>query len=222
MADPINLGTKEKKLIFLVGAVMTATIVGPHVLDAYALKYRNDKFQNKAQLEKTITKLSQDLDGIEGRKEILRRYINRYQSLIERRVISLPDTVELVKQMKAISLERKQNATQFEFGDRLIFDSGDSIYTQDSNVNIHVYPLEIQMSMLHDLDIFMFIESIEKNVPSLSFPVKCSMTLLNTEFTVTNRENMMANCQINWYSVNDPDRNLKADVAVEETAAIGS
>ena len=69
------------------------------------------------------------------------------------------------------------------------------------------------------MDIFMFMESLEGGVSSISFPVRCTLTLQESEFTVANRENMSGACRINWYAVNDPDRNVSLTDDEEEDAA---
>jgi hypothetical protein len=206
MALNIHIGRREKKLIVIVAVVFAIAFVLPQVLTEYASGYRSAELQKKQERETQIATLRKDLDGIEERKDILRRYIRRYQSLVDRDVITLPGPVDLVNKMKKISSDRRQKAVQFMFGDTRRLQSDETIYTKDSSVQIEIYPLELSMGMLHDLDIFMFMESIEEQVSSLAFPVKCSMERLTNDFVVTDRENMQATCQINWYSVNDPDR----------------
>ena len=219
MALSIRVGRRERKLIVIVAVVFVIAFVLPQVLSEYASGYRSAELQKKQEREATIATLRKDLDGIEERKDILRRYIRRYQSLVDRDVITLPGPVDLVNKMKKISTDRRQKAVEFMFGDTRRLQSEDTIYTKDSSVQIEIYPLELSMGMLHDLDIFMFMESIEDQVSSLAFPVKCSMERLTSDFVVTDRENMQATCQINWYSVNDPDRRLTnpEDNEAEET-----
>lgn len=223
MAVNMKLGRREKKLVGIVSGVFAVAFILPQVLSDYANQYRSEELQKRQSHETRIATLRKDLDGIEERKEILRRYIRRYESLVDRDVLSLPGPVDLVNKMKQISADRRQKAVKFQFGSTRRLSPDDTIYTQDSSVQVEIYPLELRMGMLHDLDIFMFMESIEDQVSSLAFPVKCSMERLTDDFIVTDRENMMATCQINWYSVNDPDRKREAEeeeVELEETAAV--
>lgn len=219
MAVNIKLGSKEKNLLGAVVVVFLFAFVGPQFLGDYAVIYRNAQGGIKQGFEKNIATIRQDLDSIEDRKEILRRYINRYQLLVEREVLALPNPVDLVKHMKAIATERRQNATKFEFGDNVIVPSASTAYTADSTINVNVSPLNVEMGMLHDMDMFMFMESLDSKLPNISFPVQCSMELVQIEFAVTNRENMRGVCQINWYAVTDPDQNVKTEDGAEITSA---
>ncbi len=224
MAVNIRVGRREKKLIGIVAVVFVLAFVLPQVLSEYARGYSSEELSKKQAQEAQIATLRKDLDGIEERKDILRRYIRRYQSLVDRDVITLPGPVDLVNKMKKISADRRQKAVQFMFGDTRRLQAEDTIYTKDSTVQIEIYPLELSMGMLHDLDIFMFMESIEDQVSSLAFPVKCTMERLTSEFVVTDRENMQATCRINWYSVSDPDRRINTgqEAETEETASTGA
>ncbi|MGI9297473.1 MAG: hypothetical protein ACR2QC_06190 [Gammaproteobacteria bacterium] len=208
MAVDIKLGDKEKKLLGAVVAMFLFALVLPQFVGEYTLRYRSEQGGFRDQFQGSIATVQQDLDSIEDRKEILRRYITRYQSLVERRVLSLPDAVDLVKHMKDIATERKQSATKFDFGDNVVLAPAGAAYTKDSTVGVNVYPLNVAMGMLHDMDIFMFMESLNERVSSVSFPVQCSLVLEQTEFQVANRENMQGSCRINWYAVSDPERNL--------------
>lgn len=210
MAVDIKLGAKEKKLLTAVVAVFVFALVGPQFIGDYTLRYRSEQGGIRDKFRADIATVQQDLDSIEDRKEILRRYITRYQSLVERRVLSLPDAVQLVKHMKDISTERRQSATKFGFGDNVVLSSDAAVYTENSTVGVNVYPLNVEMGMLHDMDIFMFMESLNDRVASVAFPVQCSMQLEQREFAVANRENMSGSCRINWYAVSDPERNLAA------------
>ena len=219
MAIDIKLGNKEKKLLFAVVVVFLFAFIGPQFLGEYALRYRDEQNAVKSRLEKNISSIEQSLDSIEDRKKILRRYISRYQTLVERRVLTLPSPVDLVKHMKNISMERRQNATKFEFDDNIVLSADATSYTEGSTIDVNVYPLNVEMGMLHDMDMFMFMESLEAKVPNLSFPVQCSMTLEQSEFAVTNRENMRGACRINWYAVTDPEQSVKTAGGGEGAAA---
>ncbi|MGU9951107.1 MAG: hypothetical protein ACNYPH_02115 [Gammaproteobacteria bacterium WSBS_2016_MAG_OTU1] len=206
----VNLGVKEKRLIIWGVIVLAITVIAPNLLSKEAFNYRNKQVSAKLTLDKKVNVLRTNLDGIEDRKSILRRYINRYKLLVEEETILPPDTVALVKHMKAINEQRKQEATSFEFGSNVKIGFKDSVYTLDSTVDINVLPLNIKMGMLHDMDMFMFLESLEERVSNVAFPVKCSLTLINESFSVSKRDNMSGECQVNWYSVTDPMRNLKS------------
>lgn len=78
--------------------------------------------------------------------------------------------------------------------------------------------MQINMKMLHDLDMFMFMESLQSRISTFSFPVRCSFELLEPVFAIQNRENFDGSCQINWYSVKDPDANLDAEEESEDEA----
>lgn len=210
------LGKKEKKLVIIVGVVAVCALAAPGVLGNYTYQYQSEQLQLKNSLVKKKVKIEQDLGGIEDQKEILRQYINRYKVLVERDVIEPPDTVEVVKQMKSIGAERKLGATSFNFGNNVQLPPDASTYTAGSSVGVEVHPMILEMGMLHDMDMFMFLESLSGRVPTVSFPVRCSIRSLGNSFSIKDQENLRAMCQVNWYAVKDPERNLPA-IENEET-----
>ena len=215
----IKLGNKEKRLITTVVVVFIVALVGPNVLGQYASQYEREKSQEVSAAKIKLTEAQNKLDGFEDEKKILRRYVDRYNELIENNEISRPDVIDVVKKMKAIGIKRKLHiATTFDFADEIVVEPEESMYMKDSNVKIGIHPLNIQMGMLHDLDIFMFMESLGDQVSSRLFPVKCSMSLLEPEFAIVERENMEASCEIHWYSVDDPERNTKTEETTTTTA----
>ena len=205
-----NIGNKEKRLFFLVAAAFIFAVVVPTTLGDYALQYREEQRGNRSSVESRIRQLEQDLGSIEDKRSQVRRYIKSYRELMSRNVLGAPDTVALVKEMRTIRTERRQSAIDFKFDPGVIL-TGDSVPTAEgSSIDVRVHPMEINMKMLHDLDMFMFMESLHDRVSTVSFPVRCSFELLHTGFVIKNRENLDASCQINWYSVNDPDANTDA------------
>ncbi len=213
-----QLGDKEKRMIVLIAVVFVLAFVAPQFVSDYSLQYVRSQNREKAALQEKITELQKNIDGIEDRKVILERYAKRYQSLVERERIALPDEVELVKEMKKIRERGKYQGIDFSFLDKVSLDSKDTVYTSDSTIKINVAPLLLEMGMLHDMDLFMFMEALSEKIPNLSFPVKCSMRLTQNDFVVADRENMRGECRINWYAVEDPDSNIINKPAAEEEA----
>ena len=212
-----NLGDKEKKLIALVVVVFLLAFVAPEFVNNYSVQYLRTQANLKTKLQGEIGELQESIDGIEDRKVILDLYVKRYESLVERGLIFLPDEVEVVKEMKRIRERGKYQGIDFNFLDKVLLNSPDTKYTDGSTIRVNVAPLVLEMGMLHDMDLFMFMESLSKKIPNVAFPVKCSMRLTQADFVVADRENMRGECQINWYSVDDPESNINKNAA-EETA----
>ena len=59
--------------------------------------------------------------------------------------------------------------------------------------------------MLHDLDIFMFMESLLAKEDNILFPVRCKIGRLHKDFSLEKRPNMVGQCDLAWYWVTDPE-----------------
>jgi hypothetical protein len=103
--------------------------------------------------------------------------------------------------------------------DQQEFESKYSIYTKDSSIGVSVLPMTIEMGMLHDLDVFMFIQSLSEEIGHVSYPVECTLQRIKNDFLLEERENMKANCTVAWYWVNDPDREISVGGASDSQSA---
>ena len=209
MFSNITIGKKERKMIFTIAVFFFLFAIVPSFLNEHSKKYYSKTLNEKQNLSSNVNVLKEDLEGIDKKKEVLKKYIDTYQTLIDKNAMVSPSHVELVKVMKLIANTRRQNAVKFSFDDIIKNKPDSSIYTKGSNAFIEMHPLEISMPMLHDLDIYMFIESLESRTDYLFYPVRCEMERLSDQFSLSDKNNMIGFCRLVLYSINDPDRKIE-------------
>lgn len=197
---------KEKKLGILVAVVFVATIIVPYFGEKYSIDYLSSQKRLDSKLRAEIRDFEQKLATIEDQRRLLRENREAYISWVEKGAVGEQKPVDWVRQMKNIVEERKLLPPKFTFSNPANHSSDAYPWTKDSTVNISVMSMSLEMPMLHDLDMLMFLDSLDTRVGSLFFPVECDFVRLETDFVLIERANMQASCELDWISINDPEK----------------
>ncbi len=205
----MQLGPKEKSVVVKAVAVFVFAVAAPSYLAEEAGAYRQREVQRQTQLRSQHADLQNKLSGIEEQRRLFRRNLTSYNRWQERGLISPNfDPTEWVKTMKAIKEKRRLGAINYDVGDRVKVDTTNSMYTdtEGGSASIHMVPMRVAMPMLHDMDIFMFLEDLASQVDELFFPVSCNITRLQDGFSPVVRENARGECDLVWVFMEDPDQ----------------
>lgn len=199
---------KEKKLGVIVAAIFVVAVALPYFGDRYSADYLRSQKRLDGQLRNEIKDFEQKLATIEDQRRLLRENREEYISWVERGAVGDQDPVDWVREMKNIVDERKFHPPQFSFGNVRNHPSSAYPWTKDSTVNVAVMPMSLNLPMLHDLDMLVFLESLDTRVGSMFFPVECYFARVETEFALANRVNMRSDCSLDWVFINDPEKTI--------------
>lgn len=210
----MQLTEKEKRLIFIVSIFLVACVGGPWAAEEYSFDYESEKTRSVVQLREEIGKYEQDIAGIDEQRELLRANRQDYLKWVKEGVVGEQNPIKWIELMQEIQKSRGLFETGMSWaGGDTVVESSASPLTSDSSVNIVFTDLMIEMPMLHDLDVLMFLSDMKRQSTSFFIPVECSFDRLENRFELVKRKNMMANCTINWVSVNDPESVVGKDEA---------
>ena len=206
----IVLTQREKKLIILMGVFLAVVIFAPAFGLQYAQDYLRQQQSEKRELENEIVELRNRLDGIEEEREAVRANRENYLRWVKLGVVGEQNPVDWVKVMQRVQNQRYLFPMSYSFNPAQLLSPAASPFTNGSTVQLRLWEMDVEMSMLHDLDMLMFLDAMGKETNSLFFPVECDFRLLQTEFSLVDRENMKSNCRLVWLSAEDPE--IKRDV----------
>lgn len=206
----IVLTQREKKLVISMGIFLVLILIAPAFGLQYAQDYLSQQQSEKRELENEIVELRNRLDGIEEEREAVRANRENYLRWVRRGVVGEQNPVGWVKTMQRLQEERYLFPLKYEFNPEQLLTPDASPFTAGSTVRLRLWEMYINMAMLHDLDMLMFLDALNQEISSLLFPVECDFSLLEDEFSLVDRENMSANCTLVWVSAEDPA--IKPDV----------
>ena len=200
---------KEKKILILVVLFVAVIVVAPLLAEDYLsdrLKLENNR---RDQLGSTITGLQNSLNNIEAERRLVAENRENYLRWVESGVVDEPDLVRLVKTMKSIQQERKFFPIKYQLLNHRFIGPDASYLTEGSSIDIRITQVNMNMDMLHDMDAFMFIDSLTSgSLNVFIFPVECRFARLVSDFSLTYQPNLKGDCKMDWISARDPERSL--------------
>lgn len=218
----IVLTEREKRLVIFIAAVFAVAVLGPY----FGMQWVQQDLQQQRSLESNTRRQLDDyrirLSGIEDEREAVRSNRENYLKWVSRGVVGQQDPVNWVKVMKAVQTERGFFPLSYQFEPESLEDPALSPFTAESSVNLRLWEMTAEMAMLHDLDMLVFLEELNKKISSFFFPVECNFSLLQTEFSLVNQQNMEASCRLVWISVEDPMSRVVGENAQEAQGAQGA
>lgn len=204
----IVLTKKEKSLVITVAILAVVTLVLPNLGSQYMVSSEQQGRSQGNALRDEIINLQNRLATVEDERETIRTNSQAYIDWVEKGVVGEQDPVRWVKIMESVQSSRNLFPLSFRFGDQNLRPSQASPFTENSNVRIRLWDMSLQMEMLHDMDILMFLDELDRRVNSFFFPVECNFGVINSDFSLVYRVNMHSNCRITWLSVDDPGRKI--------------
>ena len=206
---------KEKKLSIFMVIAAVVLIAAPGFGKTYSFNYLSDKQDKIRRLEGELAQYELDITGIDERRQLLQANRQDYLKWVNRGVVGEQKPVKWVKLMDRIQRSRGLFEVSYDFEGEQEFPPESFSLTADSTVRMVFWEMDLDMGMLHDLDVFMFLNDLREGTGSFFFPFQCSFSRETDDFQLTSQENMQASCAINWVSVKDPARKI----AHEEGAA---
>ena len=203
----MQLGPKEKNVIVRAALVFVVAVVVPSYLTDEASNYRNTEVSRQQQLQNQRADLQAKLDGIEEQRQLFRRNLESYNRWQERGAITESvDPVGWLNLMRQIRQQRRLSGISYDFGDNITVSPEGAEYTKEGTANINMIPMRVEMPMLHDMDMFMFLEDLASQADELFFPVSCTLDRLEADFSPVVRNNVNAECHVVWVFMQDPDQ----------------
>lgn len=195
----MQFGIRETTLLIKLAVVLALTVVVPGVFANWADGYRQEAVNRGQSLQTALREVRENLADVIQQKELYDNFQDSYELWQSRGVVT--DTVDSASWrnvMYEIKQKRKLGVVDFSFGDSLLVASADSTFTADSTARIGVLPMNLSMPMLHDMDIFMFLDDLAKRADGMFIPLLCEMTRLEVDFDAVLRDNIRGTCEIIW------------------------
>ena len=200
---------KEKRTLVFVGLFVAVIVGSPLLAEDYLSDRLRVENNRQSELEETIAGLQNSLNNIEAERRLVAENQENYLRWVEGGVVDEPDLVRLVKTMKDVQERRKFFPIKYQLLNHRYIGSDASYLTQGSSVDIRVTRVNMNMDMLHDMDAFMFMDSLTGGGLSVFlFPIECNFVRLIRDFSLTHQPNMKADCKIDWISARDPERSV--------------
>lgn len=223
MAAP-QLSDKEKglivKIVIFLGVMYGAVWGSQTWVSQFTAAERNLNSELKEEEADFRTRLSQ----IQDEERLQNQYVESYRNYQDQGLILGRDYVEdedfaaEQDEIRRLALleklqEIQQNRSLFRVISRLTqpenLPPSFSEYTMESDVAVRTYLMNVQMPMLHSLDMLMLLNDFYDEDTNRFVPVKCTMSRLgeytgDPEDLLTADEKLNGECDLVWLTIYDP------------------
>lgn len=204
----INLNKKEQGALIR-AAIIIAVLVGIFKGAEYADDtFAQDQQSLNAQLREERESLTERLGAISDEERLQQQYADSYQGFVDRGVIGEEKRLNWIEKMQEITTSRRLFEIDYQIGNQVRHNPEAFAFTADSTIELQSTTMQFNLGMLHDIDFLMFLEDYAANVDGIFIPLRCAMAPVSEEltFAVELRGNFMADCEVEWLTVSDPDQ----------------
>lgn len=166
---------------------------------------RHEQFSNSQSV------VQEDYDALVYRRRIVDRYHRRYQQFSELGFVGLESRLDWIETLrsssKVLTLPRVSYVIQPQL---TVAAPVESILVGD-NIQIHMSRLELEMNLVHEMDLLRFVDEIQQNAPGLMRVNRCALNWQpETDAPLRAAANILASCDIEIYSVITSDVSARA------------
>jgi hypothetical protein len=236
----MNLEQAEKNLaikVIIFAVVVYGLVWGSN---RYIAEFTNAERAANDEYKATLQDFQERLGQIQVEEQLQSQYVNEYnQFQSSGRIVSDQEIaqaseneelrrLELLSRLQDIINEREFFEAQYTLSSPENLPSETSEIISESTVLIRATRMDIEMPLLHSLDILMLINDFYDEQTNRFVPVDCEMTLMNNRFRSEDAqerrlalfevtENIEAKCGLVWLSIYDPALG-KSQEELEESA----
>lgn len=204
---------KEQKIAIIVAVVFAVSVGIPSYGVQAVQQLLSTESKVQSELQSEIAQLNEQLSSIEDERQKLRNNRVDYLTWVNRGVVGAQSPIEWVKLLQQVQSSRYFQPVAYGFAGEQFIGGAESPLVGEGTIQISILRMNLQFPMLHDLDMLVLMEQIEKQTTSFFFPVDCDFVRtqpVDAEFELVDRVNLNSECQLDWISVMDPAQDAEA------------
>lgn len=166
-----------------------------------AIWTHGDHEQSFAELNANHVAVNQDYESLVNQRRIVDRYHRRYQKFYELGFIGRESRLDVVETMRTTS--EKLNLTRVTYSiepQRGVMAPVTSLLGGE-NIEIRVSKLQLEMGLLHEIDLLRFFDVLQNQAPGLIKVDRCEIANLGDVSSTGSDPNLSASCDVNIFSV---------------------
>ncbi len=171
--------------------------------------------QQQAELNEQLTAnqmvMQEDYAALIQRRRIVDRYHRRYQQFYTLGFVGMESRLDWIETLRESSGELTLPRVSYIIEPQLNAVAPVESILAGENVSIHVSRMELEMSLVHELDLLRFVDELQQKAPGLIKVDRCELVWqADRQQSLTADVNIGANCSLAIYSV------ITADVPAGE------
>jgi len=177
---------------------------------AAAMWVHDGQYSRVSELTSNQAVMHQDYDALMEQKRLVNRYHRSYQRYQELGFIGRESRLDWVESLRLASTALALPPVNYSIEPQLSVIAPVNSPMTDDDVQIRVSQLQLEMGLVHELDLLRFFDELQKQAPGLIKVDHCELVLTGNGSGAAGEANLSANCAIQIYSV------ITTDVGNEE------
>jgi hypothetical protein len=179
-----------------------ATALCAIVLLFAAMYYQHVQEDRHTRLSADHSVMQQDYDALVYRRRIVDRYHRRYQQFSELGFVGIESRLDWIESLRTTSENLTLPRVSYLINPQLkAIAPVESIIAGD-DISIHVSRLELEMGLVHELDLLRFVDELQQQANGLIKVDACDMTWQGEpQEPVAAEPNILANCDVQIFSI---------------------
>lgn len=174
-----------------------------------AIWWQERQTELHSQLTANQLVVQEDYKALVDRRRIVARYHQRYQQFSELGFVGMESRLDWIETLRESSLELTLPRVSYMIEPQLTAIAPVESILAGDDIVVHVSKLDLEMNLVHELDLLRFIDELQQKAPGLIKVDHCNLTWqADREQTLTADQNILASCSVEIYSV------ITADVSV--------
>jgi len=190
--------------------VTVAAAIAVLMTSQWFVNVQQDRY---AQFSSNNSAMNEDYDALLYRKRLVNRYYQRYEYFQEQGFVGSESRLDWIESLRIIAKELGLPHVNYSLEPQRDVIAPVGQVSGDSDISISQSTFELEIGLLHELDLLRFVDRLQAESPGLIKVDRCNMVRQSnsTELSATDA-NIIANCSIVMFSV------ITADVADSDAA----
>lgn len=172
--------------------------------------YHGEQKELHTQISVNQDAMHEDYDSLVYRRRLVDRYHRRYETFYELGFVGEESRLEWIETLRETSLDLTLPHVSFAIEPQLQVIAPVESILAGEDIQIHLSRLQLEVGLLHEIDLLRFFDELQRNAPGLIKVDSCTMTWQgDSEQRLVVGANILADCSLQIYSV------VTSDVAAQ-------
>ena len=192
-------------------ALPLVTLLVSITLFAVSTWLRADQEAQYARFSANYDATQEDYDALVYRRRLVDRYHRRYQQFHELGFVGEESRLDWIETLRAATEELTLPRVSYAIEPQLNVVAPVQSIAAEGNSQIHVSRMQLEMGLVHEVDLLRFIDEFQRKAPGLVKVDECELGWLSPQEAPSASEaNLSARCAVSIFSV------ITSDIAVAE------
>jgi len=179
---------------------VTAVVAAVAMFAAMSLQASQQELYQQLSADHSV--MQADYDTLVERRRIVGRYHRRYQQFSRLGFVGMESRLDWIETLRATTDKLTLPRVSYAMKPQLKAVSPVESIVAGDNIQIHVSKLDLEMSLVHELDLLRFVDELQQNAPGLIKVDGCNMSWQGDERpNPSAAPNILASCSVNIYSI---------------------